>query len=264
MGSISKEAWKHPQAAQRELVLRALNRLAETTTHPDPRTAATTFDQVYRWVHELAAGPLQKYREPGSQVERILSEEPPKGLDAAQEQQWGRRKRWQTVRWFVEAWWLDGVIGADPKPEDLSTDDLLTDDGSKATHWYAQNAYRGLVLGAIDLLGTAASRTKRELATRLYNQAYEYVHAVAHPCVLRVPEAKRALSRLWSDHDPRDPPSVTRARRMDSLRYFNLAWYHSAVFGHPRVPLDTGAEEQLKSLIPEAPEWMKAQEEANS
>lgn len=251
-------AWKYPQAAQRYVIVGGLQRLAKTTQKRDPALAGSTFDQVYRWLEPFARVSLAKRRasDAAMRLSRVQARACPEDLPMLERAAWRRQQRWKCVSWWVEAWWLDGVIHADPQGGELTAEDVAVDDPEKGgAHFRAHTAYRGLVLEAVELLGDVASTPDRDMASQLYDQAYPYVAALAHPVLLRMPEAKEAIDRLWSDHDPRERSVVTRARRLDAIPLMVEAWYHSGVFGEPPVPLDPESGDKLRDLIPEAPAW---------
>lgn len=251
MGSRTRasQSFKYPDAAHRYLIMDAMGRLAQTTQHADPTVREDTFDQIYRHVESLARPHLgdqrEAFAEASSKIARLRRERGP-GT---------HRRRWQTVRWFMELWWLAGVFGANPENEDPEPDDLVKPDHQKGSHWFAHNAYRTLVVGAVELMGDAASDTDRDRAADRYDAAYPYVHAIAHPVLERLPTVRRAVSELWSDHEHGERATVTRARRMDTFPLFITAWNRSGVLGRPGIPVDHSTIELFEEIIPKTTPW---------
>lgn len=241
--------YRYGRAAERYLIGAGLRRLANATQHRDREAAQIAITHAQRWLLPFAEASLTKRwnEEPRQKVRTLQAPGHPEPR---------ARRQWHQVRWWVQAWWNDGIYGADPRSEQLTAEDLITPDPSQATHVWAVNAYRRLVVDGLEELGSIMATPHREEANDLTDRFWPWLRAVVHPVLDQIPEAHRAYTEIWDSYDPHEANEVTRARRLDSLPTFHLAWHRSGIIGQRATPRDTAASEDLADTVPEAPDWL--------
>lgn len=249
-------AWvKYPQAAQRRLLGIGIRNLIDTTQHVDQDTAHATFRQAFRFLEPFARTSLAKPNARHAAINvTYLVHAPHNGTSPY-------HRRWQIVRWWIEAWWVDGIYSADPQDPDLTAEDLIDPAPGQSTHYLAANAYRSLIIDALEVLADASTNPHPDHAITLYDRLYHPLRALAHPVLERLNHIQANARQVWNDHTHTEPRNVTRARRMDTIPHLIDAWHHAGVLGHRHTPQDPTTTQLVDDHIPQHLDWLEDQGE---
>jgi hypothetical protein len=147
----------------------------------------------------------------------------------------------------VEAWYRDGVFGANPVGEELTTEDVLEDRSSEKTHYYALRCYRRACVAVLEMLGDAVETVDPETANWRYERCYPAVLALGWPVVKRLEDRLATVEQRWRDLDGE---GVRRAR-MDTVDEVVQAWHDAGIFSMPTVPRDETSRDDLLRLAQE-------------
>lgn len=237
-------------AAERDLIVTGLKRIGTATQVEHDDIAEERFLAAWSALWPFAIPNLDRANEDVHNALQRLDDETPPDDWRGDETSWACRNKWRRLRWWVEAWFQDGVFAAQPTEDEIHGREIVEPDASKSTHYYAERAYRHLIRTAFLDLQAATQHRDARVGQARYDRAYSYVRALVHPLLLRLEDLHEKVN-AWDEATRGRPRGAAHPEHVRATALLWEAAQRADVAGPIDVPIEEDADDFLLEAIPE-------------